>query len=145
VFAADLLPTDLIFPCGFIANTDNHLHKGRHWTAFFFPNSTTIEYFDSYGKPIDYFNTEFSKYTSHFSNLVVNYKQLQSVYSDVCGMYCLFFLFQRMNGVSFHDIIERFSNVYDYNDSFVYNFVNGMFPYCQHVCVYNQICRPLLK
>lgn len=146
VFAADQLPKDLRFPCGFIANTDDHLNDGRHWCSFYSPNSTTIEYFDSFGKSIDYFNTYFSKYTSVFDNIVVNFKQLQSDYSDLCGMYCLFFLLQRINGVSFHDIVYSFSNDSDYNDSVVYSCISNMFPYCVNsVNVNKQICRPLIK
>ena len=135
VFAADQLPNNLSFPCGFIANTDNHMKEGRHWCAFYFPNVNIIEYFDSYGKPIDYFNSYFSDYASYFSTLVVNTNQLQSVKSDVCGMYCLFFLLQRMNNVSFNDVVHSFSNVYECNDSFVYNYVHTMFPYYMSVSI----------
>ena len=146
VFAADQLPNDLVFPCGFIANTDNHFMEGRHWCTFYFPNSTTIEYFDSYGKPIDYFNTYFLKYASYFSTVITNSRQLQSNYSDVCGMYCLFFLLQQTNGVSFYDIVHSFFNDYDCNDLLVYNFVRNMFPYClQNGCFKNQTCRSLIK
>lgn len=100
----------------------------------------------SYGKPIDYFNSDFPEYASNFSNLIVNHKQLQSEHSDVCGMYCLFFLSERMNGMSFYDIVHSFSNSADCNDSFVHSYVSSVFPYCvQNVCFNNQICRPLIK
>jgi len=113
VFAADLMPFNLKFPCGFIVNTDNHTKIGTHWCAFYFPNETTVEYFDSYGMPISYFNDYFSKYIFNFSNVTTNSKQLQSMYSKLCGMYSLFFLLNRMNHVSFHDIVNKFSNDYE--------------------------------
>lgn len=92
VFAADQIPININkFPCGFIANSDDHLKEGRYWCSFYFPNSSTVEYFDSYGKPYNYFNSYFPKYVSNFTTVIVN------SYSDVCGMYCL----QRINGVSF--------------------------------------------
>lgn len=146
VFAADQLPSPNTFPCGFIANTDDHFKDGRHWCAFYFPNSTTVEYFDSYGKPIDYFNDYFLTYISNFSSVIVNSRQLQSVSSNVCGMYCLFFLLQRANGFSFYDVVHNFISDYDCNDVFVYNFITHMFPYCkQNIYSNNQICRALIK
>lgn len=146
VFAADQLPLPSTFPSGFIANTDNRLKEGRHWCSFYFQNSNTVEYFDSYGKPLNYFNSYFPKYASQFSTLVVNNKQLQSVNSDVCGMYCLYFLLQRMNGVSFYNVVHSFSDYYECNDSFVYNYISSMFPYCtRNFCFNNQICKTLIN
>lgn len=101
MFAADQLPSNLTFPCGFIVNTDPYDKKGSHWCAFFFPNSNTVEYFDSYGKPINYYNSYFPKYVSDFPTIITNSKQLQSDNSVLCGMYCLFFLLHRLNGVAF--------------------------------------------
>lgn len=146
VYAANELPTEMNIPCGFIANTDDHTKTGRHWCAFYFPNSTTIEYFDSYGMPVNYFNDYFPQYTSNFSSLITNSKQLQSLYSDVCGMYCLFFLIHRLNGVLFYDIVNMFSNDVHSNDLCVYNYVSSMFNDCvQNQCVFNQSCRALIK
>lgn len=146
VFAADQLPIKLDFPCGFIANTDTQNEAGRHWCCFYFPNSNTVEYFDSYGKSVNYYNNPFPRYVSNFSTIIANSKQLQSPYSDICGMYCLFFLWHRLNGISFSNIINMFSNIYDCNDLFVYRFVSYMFEKCViNRCVYNQICKPLIK
>ena len=146
VYAADQLPVNLKFPCGFIANTDKHSKEGVHWCSFYFPNSTTVEYFDSYGKSVNYFNDYFPIYVSKFPSIVTNSKQLQSLYSDVCGMYCMFFLLQRLNGLSFHEIVNSFSNVHECNDSFVYNYVSNVFVECiQNTCFYNQICKPIIK
>ena len=143
VFAADQLPPNLHFPCGFIANTDDHLNQGQHWCSFFFPNSTTVEYFDSYGKPIEYFNSYFLEYTSTFTHIVVNSKQLQSTYSDVCGMYCLFFLLQGLSGLTCYDIIHRFSNAHTNNDCLVYNFIRSVFIDCLPTASdNNQLCKP---
>ena len=146
VFAADELPLNLTFPCAFIANTESSSLKGSHWCVFFFPNSNTVEYFDSYGKPIDYYNDCFPKYVSNFSTIIINLKQLQSFNSSVCGMYCLFFILHRLNGVSFNNIINIFSANTSYNDEFVYNFISPMFSECKsNVCVYNQVCKSQIK
>ena len=146
VFAADQLPVNLNFPCGFICNTDEYSKEGMHWCSFYFPNSTTVEYFDSHGKPINYFNDYFPLYVSTFPSIISNSKQLQSLHSNVCGMYCLYFLLHRLNGVSYHNFVNMFSNVYEYNDSFVYNNVSNVFVECiQNTCVNNQTCKPFIK
>ena len=146
VFAADQLPTQLKSGFGFIANTDDHTKEGKHWCCFYCPEPNVVEYFDSYGKPIYYYNQEFPHYLSKYSNVVINSRQLQSVYSDVCGMYCLFFLLQRLNKFSFHDIIDMFCNNTEWNDAYVYNSSVHTFSNCfENRCVYKQSCMPLIN
>lgn len=146
VFAADQLPSKRSHSFGFIANTDNHNMEGKHWCSFYFPNQNIVEFFDSYGKSIDYYNSYFHEYVSTVSSVTVNSKQLQSVNSDVCGMYCLFFLMHRVNCVSFHDIVNMFSKNTEYNDEFVYENIVNSFPACTaNHCIYNQSCKPLIK
>ena len=100
--------------------------------------------FDSAGIQKDIYNKEFSKYVSKFSKVDLNYKRLQSVSSDLCGMYCLFFLLNRLNGVSFSNIINMFSKNTNYNDTFVYNSIVNTFPECLYnYCKYMQKSVPL--
>jgi len=148
VYAADQLPSfsnyDKQFPYGFIANTDEHTKPGKHWCAFYFPNRLTVEYLDSYGMPIEYFNHYFPEYVKKCSNVIFNSKQLQSVNSDVCGMYCLYFMIKRLNGVSFYDFINSFSNDLNFNDFEVYNYFSTVFSECMHnICVKNQACKAI--
>ena len=50
------------FPCGFVANTDPSDEPGTHWIAFYFPSKQKGEFFDSYGKPPEYYHANFEKY-----------------------------------------------------------------------------------
>ena len=77
VYAADQLPMIEKSEAGFIANTDNHFKSGQYWCSFYFPISDTVEYFDTFGKPIDFYNNEFPIFMSNFTTLfgiLSNYK-----------------------------------------------------------------------
>lgn len=82
----------------------------EHWCSFYFPSQNVVEFFDSYCKRINYYNSHFSNYVSNVPTVTVNSKQLQSVNSDVCGMYSLFFLMHRLNYVSLENFINMFTN-----------------------------------
>lgn len=149
VFAADRLPTKLLtLPVGFIANTDIHSKEGRHWCAFFVDNNGQVEFFDSYGRSPEY-NSSFFKKWLNDNALTVKYNdvQIQSDYSNVCGLYCLFYLRQRLCGLTMNDIISYFDySNFAINDSFIFNYMSRIYSDCmKNACVYNQTCKPLIK
>jgi hypothetical protein len=93
VFPADRLPGRVsAFPSGFIANTDIHSANGRHWCAFYFPDrGREAEFFDSYGENPAHNSDYFAKWLDkHALHVQWSGRQIQSNYSDVCGLYCLF-------------------------------------------------------
>lgn len=131
VFSADRIPENLeSFPCGFIVNTDNHLQPGSHWIAFFFPSRTTIEFFDSLGKQPSFYNIYFSNYLKKYTYSVINTRKIQSSLSNVCGLYCLFFLKQRLYHISMNKFINMFSANEYLNDDFIYNMMINIYPMC---------------
>lgn len=92
VYPADQLPK-YIRRGGFIANTDISSKPGRHWCAFYFDEAGQSEFFDSYGKPPQYYNSKFL--SCLLDNSVVqlyNSQTLQSNFSNICGQYSLYFL-----------------------------------------------------
>ena len=118
VYAKDQLSTAVIKTNHFyIINLDDSIGQGTHWTAFYYQNNK-IEYFDSYGlKP---------------PGIILNYSytynssQLQSYVSKACGYYCLYFIYHRYHGVSFYQIIKRFSLVdLKYNQKLIKHFFNN--------------------
>ena len=134
VFAADQLPTAVPYiPCGFIANTDIKSQSGTHWLAFFIENNT-VDCFDSYGQHPGVYNALFSAWMQNQSlNVRVNQTRLQSDTSSVCGLYCVYFLRQRLLGHSMKCIIERF-NVTDFeaNDRYIFDMFSDIYSHCVH-------------
>lgn len=103
-----------------IVNTDPSWKPGQHWVALFKPENGSLEVFDSYGRLL-------SEYNKYFTDLyemkpVENCSTLQSVNSSTCGLFCLYFLYHRINGVSFTTIVDKFFCNKRLNDRLVIRF-----------------------
>ena len=148
VFAADQVPK-YIRKGGFIANTDDSNHTGKHWCAFFFDGLGRSEFYDSYGNGPEYYSKHFSLcLRTNSSAQRHNTIKLQNNYSNVCGQYSLFYLIHRIRGQSMKDITETLINT-RHADQFVYDYIATTFPYC--ICNdglsyhYNQYCSSINK
>ena len=149
VCAADRLPAEcLVFTFGFIVNTDNHSQPGKHWCAFYIYRKGCGEFFDSYSRDPSYYKKDFYSFFSRnaLENGLVNRHRLQSNSSNVCGLYCLFYLIRRFNGVSMKNIVNNFSvSDFSLNDLLIYENVTNTFPFCvKNECVFNQKCESLI-
>ena len=104
-----------------IANTDSKDGPGKHWVAFFFTDSGPDEFFDSLGKPAEFYDFEEELHKPYLTNC----NRLQEFGSNACGYYCVYFVMCRYAGMALSDIIKVF-NVRDLsaNDRFVRTFVN---------------------
>lgn len=92
-------------PYCFVCNTARSNEPGEHWVAFYVPDNSCVEFFDSYGaKPLI---PEFKKFVSHFPKLKYNKTVLQGV-STQCGEYCVLFLIARQYGHTIDSITSRF-------------------------------------
>lgn len=116
VFPSDHLPTIHLRPACFIANTDASNETGTHWVAMYFDNY--VEYFDSYGlEPLPAFQVYDIEKRNKFC--------LQDLDTDVCGQYCIYYLFKRTNGQQLEDIVGYLRHRSDKNDSIVKRFVDN--------------------
>ena len=144
VFAADEMPTLDTFPCGFVANTDPSTEPGTHWVSFYFPSRDKGEFFDSYGYPPEYYGEPFKAYNVE----TINSHKLQSSWSEVCGHYCIFYLYHRSRGYSMSKIVNMFSSNTTINDCKVSCYVKKHFNVVidnQPDCGLMQCCKPLFK
>ena len=145
VFAADQLPCVLPnMACGFIANTDVSSRPGQHWLAFFISDNT-VECFDSYGQDPGVYNSLFSLWLRrHAKTVRVNRHRLQSENSNVCGLYCLYFLRQRFLGKCMETIVQPFTESAPVvNDQYMKDLFWRVYPLCvRNDFVYNQSCKP---
>jgi hypothetical protein len=103
VFPADQIPDiDRNVHCCFILNTEPRGLPGVHWLAFFYNHHTDmLEYFDSYGMPLDtYADVHKSLYNHGLASLCMPVNIMGSLQSDVslvCGHYCIAYLCWRAN------------------------------------------------
>ena len=119
VFAKDQITTDMVKRNHFyIINLDDSIGNGTHWVTFYY-HRNRIEYFDSYGlKPFEMIDKNYT--------YIYNSSQLQSYESKACGYYCVYFIYHRFHGLSFYQIIKRFSLVdRNYNQILIKNFFNN--------------------
>jgi hypothetical protein len=119
-FAIDLVPK--VIKSGFlIVNTlkSNEVGEG-HWVALYISgNKLPNEYFDSYAFPV-FDKRLINLLKSKYKRLKV---RLQAINSDVCGQYCLFFIYHKARGVSYSELVKIFKeNNSKFNDNIVRKF-----------------------
>ena len=113
-----------VVPFCLIYNTAAWPSVGRHWVAISQIEKDKVECFDSLN--------EGDFYPNELANLapVVTYNslQLQSNCSSVCGEYCIFYIYCRLKGIPFQQIVTCFSPTkLGENDKLVYKIVHSNF------------------
>ena len=137
VYALDKIPTKPPLPCFLVVNTDPSYAPGQHWVAIHINSYGYGEWFDSYGLSPSFYNAKFETYlkrnTTHFEYPQI---QLQELSSTVCGVYCIYFLTLRAQGIPYETILSPFNDDYVQNDKVVTGYINKM--YNRHIPIYNQ-------
>jgi hypothetical protein len=109
VFSIDTLPKTIKYRKFCICNTDVQSGTGKHWICFIRSDKNSIELFDSLG--VDAQKKNLIKTFCKFSvrELTFNESQFQSSVSDTCGLFVIYFLFQRLFNfdISFDDLLEE--------------------------------------
>lgn len=121
VYSSNNIPLFKNHPHCFIANTDRKGTRGEHWVAFYVNNDKHVEYFDSYAEEP---NEDISKYLSNYLEIKMNNHKIQSPFSDSCGHFCVYFIFNKCIGISFKEIIRNLLNSKNTIDLLVKFFVN---------------------
>jgi Adenovirus endoprotease len=127
VFPADRLFNTSTFPACFIANTDDSTKPGMHWTAFYFPDKYSVEYFDSFGLSPFVFPLFSSFITNKLSGkrLQFNEHNVQDKNSKMCGLHAMFFLCKRAEGLPFEYIMDiEYSENKCLNDCIVLDYIS---------------------
>lgn len=139
VFPIDLIPSfnNIKFPACLVANTDPSTKPGTHWVAIYLESPNKIEFFDSYG-------LHPSVYGFSFSVVKYNQSQLQSFTSNVCGQYCIYYLFKRSRCSCIFS--KEFSTNSDNNDILIVKWFKKIsfsphIPCCTKPCIQTCKCR----
>lgn len=105
-------------PTAFVFNTDDHTKSGMHWVAVYVNESNNGWYFDSYGLP-PFVPDHINRLRRNCKHFRWNSIQLQSESSDVCGQYCLMFLYYMSSGLGMEKFLNNFSADLEKNDELV--------------------------
>ena len=122
VFPRDEMPAITFYPSCFVVNTEPSYKEGEHWLALFFNKSRSCYFFDSFGHDPSFFNM--TNYIKRFSSgLIYNREQIQGLFSETCGYYCVYFILLMSRGFSLESIISCFNlknfELNDFNISFI--------------------------
>lgn len=149
VYALDLIPKRLHPPYIVIYNRDKSVFPGSHWQAFYVPKEGPIMHFDSLNLRVpDEIEQIIKKYKR---KMICNNIRLQSLTSDVCGLYCIMFALCIGNGVDYKDFLRKFSiKKQELNDKFIIkeflcHFSNNSSQNKNRKCKFNQICTSFIE
>ena len=132
VCAKDLLPEKKPLDMkAYIVNTDISTDPGEHWVAIYFRRDQVI-HFDSYGRPPE------EQYVLPFiernsSRWIHNKECLQSPWSKVCGIWCIYIIHQLNKGLDLNTAIHQelygtgddlYQNDRDIEMWFIYNYAS---------------------
>lgn len=115
VFPADGIPMRLDLPAALIANTQTSDMPGLHWVGLFIKKNGHGYFFDSYGcRPGTTYMKDAIKRNCRL--WCYNKKPLQAIGSDVCGQYCLQFVYYMAKYNNLQTFLDKFSKNPESND-----------------------------
>lgn len=128
VYAADKLPHRISPSTAIVVNTEPHNEDGEHWVAFYLNGKGVIEYFDSYGQPpyLPFYQGFLRRNARRY---LYNEHRLQSDTSQVCGHYCLVYLYCRSHyGLKMMDFLQMFDDTLtSHNDALIKKLFTSMY------------------
>jgi hypothetical protein len=143
VYAADSVPSVLECPSCLVVNTDPARRPGEHWVAYYAKTPTDVEFFDSYGLPVDAYPHIRLPYKITKQNVV----SLQAMDSIACGHFCIYYLCMRAQGITLDRVAKRLSRLdAAQRDALVRRFVSKITSSlhirrpCRDACVGSQCC-----
>ena len=90
-----------------ISNTDTSGGSGKHWVVLYFPERGPYEFFDSLGNSPEYYGVGFETFLD--KKYLMCTTQLQQSTSNVCGLYCVYYVLKRCKGNTLRDIVKEFN------------------------------------
>lgn len=106
-FSSDNIEMPTRFPASMVVNLDESSQPGSHWVAVYVKSPTEVMHFDSYAQDPEGNIKEFLK---HFENVTINPFVVQSVLSNVCAAYCIYFIFKMSKGMTYPQLLFTLIN-----------------------------------
>ena len=113
------------YPSAYVINSHPSSKPVEHWIAVYFDKHGKEEYFDSCSLPPSV--NGFTMFMERNSKTwIYNDKTVQSLFSTMCGHYCVYFILYRCRGYSMHYIVSHFSSNLTENDRKVDLFIHTL-------------------
>ena len=122
MYSADQIPLVWGKPAAFVLNTEAHNKPGEHWVAIYVSRGGDGYYFDSFGTP-PHVQSHLIRIRRNCRKLRWYTQRLQSRFSNVCGEYCIMFLYYMATGMGIKRFWNNFSNNLEKNDEVARRFV----------------------
>ena len=125
----DALPTKPEGDYSIVVNTSPSKDPGSHWLALVLQKGN-LYFLDSYGRSVrdQTFSQQFKDAIIEYmggNKIIHNRKWLQSLSSNVCGEYCIYFI-QETHRVGYRKMLHVFTDNFKFNDLIVLNYVENM-------------------
>ena len=121
VLPFDCLPINPPYPSANVINTDPLGKPGNHLLSIFYDAKGKCCFFDSFGKSPAFYGLENYIFNTATS-LEFNQIQLQSINSNTCGYYCIYFILLKSRNFELCDIINLFQKQnFNINDFLIKN------------------------
>lgn len=121
VFPSDRIPEVKDTPAAMVINNEEHFKSGAHWLAVYINENETCEFFDSFALPPAAYGENISAFVNRYPVVKWNKIPFQSLTSNVCGPYCIYYLFKRCKRWCMKSIIKSLTG--KRNDFRVFQFV----------------------
>ena len=108
VFSSNNLPQKVsIYPSAYICNTDPSYLPGSHWVVFWIDSPHYAEFYDSLGKPPEYYDAAFDIFLrNNCRRCVYNNLEIQNKKSVTCGYHVLFYSWMKCYNYVMSQIIK---------------------------------------
>ena len=126
-FSADTLPS-IPRSCkslnAFIVNTASQSMRGEHWVGLVINERRECYYFDSFGEQLTNLPILYSLKKMGIGTYKYNTKEIQSIFSNSCGYFCMAFVLAWKLKIPYDVFIEQFSEKKQENNEYVcYEFI----------------------
>lgn len=119
-FPIDHIPAIHPLPASMVINLDPSTQRGSHWVACYACSPFVVYYFDSLAMepPV-----EIAQYLNRFTHSHRNKHMIQSMSTNVCGEYCIYWIYWMSIGIPNQKILKSLENSRPDSDHLVKNFV----------------------
>ena len=102
-----------------IVNNQDHTQGGQHWLSLYKREDGIYEFWDSFGLPPSAYDLIKKHAFLRRAKIIYHTKSIQSILSNFCGLYAIYYLKKRYRGYDMNQIVSMFGENVEINDSII--------------------------